>query len=86
VPPLVLTVEALSEAAQSFSAGDPEAPLSEQQLRLERAGYLREARSLASSLRQRWSQEPPTWNPGSGRPDLDELVWFKYVHTDGSAK
>jgi selenocysteine lyase/cysteine desulfurase len=86
VPPLVLTVEALGEAAQSFSAGDPEAPLSEQQLRAERAGYLREARALAENLKQRWSKEPPAWNPGSGRPDLDELVWFKYVHTDGQAR
>jgi selenocysteine lyase/cysteine desulfurase len=86
VPPLVLTVEALSEAAQSFSAGDPEAPLSEQQLRLERAGYLREARALAETLAQRWKKEPPAWNTGSGRADLDELVWFKYVHTDGSAR
>jgi selenocysteine lyase/cysteine desulfurase len=85
VPPLVLTVEALGEAAQSFSAGDPEAPLSEQQLRLERAGYLKEARALAQSLAQRWERERPVWNAGSGRAELDELVWFKYVHTDRSA-
>jgi selenocysteine lyase/cysteine desulfurase len=86
VPPLVLTVEALSESAQSFAAGDPEAPLSEQQLRLERAGYLKEARALAHTLEQRWQAEPPTWNPGTGRADLDELVWFRYVHTDASAR
>jgi selenocysteine lyase/cysteine desulfurase len=86
VPPLVLTVEALSEAAQSFSAGDPEAPLSEQQLRLERAGYMKEARALAETLARRWQQEPQVWNPGTGRADLDELVWFKYVHTDGGAR
>lgn len=85
MPPLELTVEALSEAAQSFSAGDPEAPLSEQQLRAERARYLREARVLGETLKARWAAERPTWNPGTGRPDLDELVWFKYVHTDGSA-
>jgi hypothetical protein len=86
VPPLVLTVEALSEAAQSFSAGDPEAPLSEQQLKAERATYLKEARSLAQALERRWKAEPPVWNAGSGRADLDELVWFKYVHTDGAAR
>jgi selenocysteine lyase/cysteine desulfurase len=86
VPPLVLTVEALGEAAQSFSAGDPESPLSEQQLKSERAGYLREARALAESLKQRWAQESPVWNPGSGRAELDELVWFRYVHTDGRAR
>jgi len=86
VPPLVLTVEALGEAAQSFSAGDPEAPLSEQQLRAERASYLREARTAAETLRQRWSSEPPTWNPGSGRTEVDELVWFKYVHADQTVK
>jgi Aminotransferase class-V len=86
VPPLVLTVEALGEAAQTFAAGDPEAPLSEQQLRFERAGYLREARALARTLEQRWKEHPPVWNSGSGRADLDELVWFKYVHTDGAAR
>jgi selenocysteine lyase/cysteine desulfurase len=86
VPPLVLTVEALSEAAQSFSAGDPEAPLSEGQLRAERQRYLGEARAQAESLRAGWTREAPAWNPGSGRPDLDELVWFKYVHTDGNAR
>src|SRR5439155_12906971 len=85
IPPLVLTVDALSEAAQTFSAGDAEAPLSEQQLRAERARYLREARALAESLEARWQREPPAWNSGSGRGDLDELVWFKYVHTDGTA-
>jgi selenocysteine lyase/cysteine desulfurase len=85
VPPLELTVEALGEAAQSFSAGDPEAPLSEQQLRVERARYLREARGLAESLRARWSKDPPSWNAGSGRAELDALVWFKYAHTDGRA-
>jgi selenocysteine lyase/cysteine desulfurase len=84
VPPLELTVEALGEAAQSFSAGDPEAPLSEQQLRAERARYLREATALAESLSARWTREPPHWNPGSGRADLDELVWFRYVHAEGS--
>jgi hypothetical protein len=86
VPPLVLTVEALGEAAQSFSAGDPEAPLSERQLGLERATYLREARALAETQQRRWTREPPVWNPGSGRPELDELVWFKYVHADASAR
>jgi selenocysteine lyase/cysteine desulfurase len=85
VPPLELTVEALSEAAQSFSAGDPEAPLSEQQLRTERARYQREARELATALEARWAAQPPAWNRGTGRADLDELVWFKYVHTDGQA-
>jgi len=85
VPPLELTVEALSEAAQTFSAGDSEAPLTEQQLRAERARYLREALVLAEALKARWTVEPPTWNAGSGRPEVDELVWFQYAHTDGSA-
>jgi len=84
VAPLELTVEALSEAAQSFAAGDAEAPISEHQLLSERARYLREARALADALRARWASAPPEWNCPTGRPDLDELVWFKYVETDGA--
>jgi hypothetical protein len=34
-------------------------------------------------LRAAMAAHPPTWNPPTGRPDLDELVWFRYVHTDG---
>jgi selenocysteine lyase/cysteine desulfurase len=78
--PIELTLDALDEAAQSFSVGDQEAPMSEQQLLAERAGYLEYARALARELQARWKAEPPQWRPGSGRADVDALVEFDYVH------
>ncbi len=83
VPLLELTVAALAEAAQSFAAGDPEGPLSEQQLRVARAGYFKEAHAAADGLRARWAAAPPRWNVPTGRREIDDLVWFKYVDTDG---
>ncbi len=81
--PLELTQEALEEAASAAAAGDPEQPLSEAQLRAERAHYFREAHAAAAALRTRWAAEPPRWNTPTGRPELDEILWFKYVHTEG---
>ena len=82
VPPLLLTVEALQEAAQSFAAGDHEAPISEQQIAIERARYMDEARTIIETLKVRWQGEPPQWNPPTGDAELDGLCWFRYVHAD----
>jgi selenocysteine lyase/cysteine desulfurase len=82
VPPLELSVEALEEAAQSFSAGDHEAPLTEAQLRVERARYFEEARAAVAVLKARMEEHPPRWNPPSGDPELDSLVWFDFVTAD----
>jgi hypothetical protein len=78
--PLELTVEALSEAANTFAAGDHEAPLSEAQLKAERQSYFTEATAVAQRLRAQWTHGPPKWNPPSGKPGVDELVWFRYLH------
>jgi hypothetical protein len=75
VRPLELTVDALIEAAQSFAAGDFEAPMGEAQIASERARYLREARELGESL-----PEPSGAPPRSGVPELDRLTWFRVVH------
>jgi selenocysteine lyase/cysteine desulfurase len=83
LPPLELTVEALAESTRCAEVTAAEAPLDEPQLRAERARYLREAQEAARALRARAEAAPPRWNPGSGRADLDELLWFRYVHTDG---
>jgi selenocysteine lyase/cysteine desulfurase len=80
IEPIELTVEALEEAAQSFANGDHEAPMSELQVLGERARYFEEARDKARHLEARWRREPPTWNPGSGEAQVDELRWFDYVH------
>jgi len=82
VQPLELTVEALEEAAQSFSAGDHETPMSEAQLRGERDSYFRDAQRIADELKARWEREAPRWNPPSGHADIDRLRWFDYVHGD----
>ena len=82
VPPIELTVEALEEAAQSFAAGDHEAPMSERQLQAYRASYFAEAHALVTDLRERWRLQPPRWNPPTGHHDVDEQVWFRYVDAD----
>lgn len=87
--PLELTVEALVESALTFAAGDHEAPLSEAQLARERARYFAEARERARSLAEQWKREPPVFNAGSGDPEVDALVWFRYVRAEcmpGSAR
>jgi selenocysteine lyase/cysteine desulfurase len=78
--PIELTVEALEESAQSFAAGDHEAPMSEQQLLAERRRYVVEAHALADELRARWSASPPAWDPSTGDAEVDELRWFRWVH------
>lgn len=79
LPPIELTVDALTEAAQSFAAGDHEQPLSDAQIARERTRYFAEAEATAAALRERVEREPPTWNPSFGRPELDALAWFDWV-------
>ncbi len=81
IEPIELTVEALQEAAQSFAAGDHEAPMSDLQVLGARARYFEEARELARRLEDRWRRDPPVWNPSSGNPQVDPLVWFDHVHS-----
>jgi hypothetical protein len=80
VKPIELTVDALVEAAQSFAAGDFETPLSVAQLRVERARYFDEARARAKALRA--AAKPQHVNLSTGKPDVDALVWFDFLHTD----
>jgi hypothetical protein len=63
--------------------GDSAGPVSESRLAEERRRYVEEARDLASRLRRRWQEQPPEWNPSTGDPELDSLVWFRYVHAVG---
>jgi selenocysteine lyase/cysteine desulfurase len=79
--PLRVDPVALWEARDAVAA--PEEPLSDEALATERARYLREARELAARLRRRWDEERPAWNRPLGRPEIDGLVWFRYVETDG---
>jgi selenocysteine lyase/cysteine desulfurase len=81
IEPIELTVAALEEAAQTFAAGDHEAPMSEREVLSERAAYFADARALVHALAARWRDRPPNWNPPTGDPEVDDLCWFRYVHS-----
>lgn len=76
--PIELTVDALREAAQSFAAGDHEQPMSTAQIRAERQRYFEDAKSLAKDLTSRAG----VMRQGTGHAEVDELVWFDWVHGD----
>jgi len=82
VPPRSFTVQSLERLAQSSASSAGHPSLSDQEIEAERAGYFAQARQLASELRERWAREKPRWNPPCGRADIDELIWFEYVHAD----
>lgn len=82
VEPIELTVAALEEAAQSFAAGDHEAPMSEPHMLAERKRYMAEAVLLAQQLRAQQAVNPPCWNRPTGDAEVDALVWFRYVECD----
>ncbi|MBN1769727.1 MAG: aminotransferase class V-fold PLP-dependent enzyme [Deltaproteobacteria bacterium] len=80
--PLELSAAALRESASCVAAGDHEAPLSEAHVAAERRRYFEEARRAADELRGRTGAEPPAASGTTGERALDELVWFRYVHSD----
>jgi selenocysteine lyase/cysteine desulfurase len=71
--------------AASLLEGPPPAGMvpSPAERRDERARYLDEAERLADGLEARWREAPPAWNRPTGRPEIDALVWFRYVETEG---
>jgi selenocysteine lyase/cysteine desulfurase len=81
--PLELSVESLREAAQSFAAGDHEMPISEREITAARERYVAEAEAFVEAMKQRNREGPPHWNKPTGDREIDELVWFRYVETDG---
>jgi selenocysteine lyase/cysteine desulfurase len=82
VPPRSFTVQSLERLAQPSASAAGHPSLSDQEIEAERAGYFAQARRLASELRDRWAREKPRWNPPCGRADIDQLIWFEYVHAD----
>jgi selenocysteine lyase/cysteine desulfurase len=72
-----LSPEGLQESAESPG---PHGELTEDDLRNERQRYWDEAVALASTLKKRWQDAPPRWNPTTGDDAMDEIVWFRYVH------
>jgi selenocysteine lyase/cysteine desulfurase len=59
------------------------APPDEDALARDRARFLEEASVRAAELRSSWRGSPPAWNRPTGLPEVDELVWFRYVETEG---
>jgi selenocysteine lyase/cysteine desulfurase len=82
VAPIELSLDALREAAFCFAAGDHEAPVSEAHVKAERQRYFDEALRAADELRARRGGAPLPENVPTGDPQLDPLVWFRYVLTD----
>jgi hypothetical protein len=75
----VLDIEALLNASHPTPCATG---FTESQIQAEQADYITAARRMALELRARWEKEQPVWNPPSGDDEIDELVWFKYVHAN----
>src|SRR5258708_34973464 len=75
-PPIELTAKALAEAASRYASSAPEPPAIPPHLDEERARYLEEARRLAAELETRH----PEYQKGTGDPEIDRLIWFRFVH------
>jgi hypothetical protein len=82
VPEAHLSLESLRHSLRPAAPAVPESPLDEEQLRRERGRYFDEARKLADDLRRRWTASPPRWNPPTGDAEVDDLIWFRFVHSD----
>lgn len=84
----VESIELSSEALGRILAGagpmEAEKPLSEEELRAERERYFREAERFAADLERSRSAGKPGSSPPTGRPEIDSLVWFDYLLTEGS--
>jgi hypothetical protein len=77
--PIELTPEALREAATKFGERSPEwqAPPPKCEGALTR--YLEEATRLADDLDARHRAKPPFYRSSIGDPEIDPLIWFKFV-------
>ena len=80
--PLTLALDSLLESVKELPAVHRDAPISEAQIGAERARYFGDAHHAAKALRDRWERAPPIWNPPTGLPEVDSLVWSEYVHAD----
>jgi hypothetical protein len=78
--PIELTPEALRDAAAEFGTRSPEPRLPGAEVDRERALYLDEAVRIAADLDARWKHSPPVYRTSTGNPDIDPLIWFRFVH------
>ena len=78
VPPIELTAKALEEAAFTYAHSAPDSLTFAPNIEDQRARYLQEARRLASDLEAR--SPTPQYQNGIGDPNVDRLIWFRFVH------
>jgi hypothetical protein len=76
-------IDAAAPSQRASRRPAPELPLEEAVLERDRARFLEEAVAHAAALRQRGLEAPPAWNRPTGNADVDALVWFRYVETEG---
>jgi len=80
--PIELTPEALREACSQFGTRTPDGPTPSRDVDGEREQYLEVAERMAQQLEARYQENPPTYRTSLGRPDLDPLIWFRFVHSE----
>ncbi len=80
--PLKLSLDVLKEACRGSEQAGPDKPLSDGEIRAERARYFAQAHQIGAELRARWQREPCRWNPPIALDSLNELCWFRFVHAD----
>ncbi|HKQ69823.1 MAG TPA: aminotransferase class V-fold PLP-dependent enzyme [Polyangiaceae bacterium] len=78
--PIELTAEALRGAAASGAASSADWSNASTDLDAERALYLEEARRVARELESRLAENPAVVRTTTGDPEIDPLVWFRFVH------
>ena len=62
---------------------EPGRPPGEEEIARDRARFLEEAASRAAEIRSGWRSAPPAWNRPTGVPEIDEVIWFRYVEAEG---
>lgn len=82
-PPVDLSAGSLRDSASAAAGAGADVDIAESEIRAHRARYIAEAQTLAAALAERWKASPPRWNRPTGDAELDELVWFRYAHSDG---
>jgi selenocysteine lyase/cysteine desulfurase len=80
--PLDLSLDRLRAASRETAPAEAEPPMSDSEVRAERARYFEEAHRIAAELRARWKRDPCRWNPPIALDDLNALRWFQFVHAD----
>jgi selenocysteine lyase/cysteine desulfurase len=83
VCPIDLSIDSLLSFAGTIGEGSEEPAPSESRIQRERARYLDEARRAADRLRRQQAAASSRFNPPTGDRDIDELVWFRFVHAGG---